>query len=97
MGKETLKFRLIFGSLPDFPSLRPYVKRERSQVALFLLCVVSPVSSTPHHGHDRDSNSSYCIYVIVNPITIRSQPPVKFDMMGKTCGGLNGGLGYNLQ
>ena len=42
MGKETLKFGLIFGSLPAFPSLRPKVKRERSQVALFLLCVVSP-------------------------------------------------------
>ena len=41
-GKETLKFGSIFGSLPDFPSLRPEVKRERSQVALFLLCVVSP-------------------------------------------------------
>ena len=37
-----IKFGSIFGSLPDFPSLRPQVKRERSQVALFLLCVVSP-------------------------------------------------------
>jgi hypothetical protein len=44
VGKETLKFGLIFGSLPDFPSLRPQVRRERerSQVALFLLCVASP-------------------------------------------------------
>ena len=42
MGKEALKFGSIFGSLPAFPSLRPKVKRERSQVALFLLCVVSP-------------------------------------------------------
>ena len=42
VGKETLKFWSIFGRLPAFPSLRPKVKRERSQVALFLLCVVSP-------------------------------------------------------
>ena len=41
-GKETLKFGSIFGSLSDFPSLRPQVKR--SQVSLFLLCVVSPGS-----------------------------------------------------
>jgi hypothetical protein len=49
VGKETLKFESIFGSLPDFPSLRPQVKRERSQVALFFLCVVSPAIS----GHTR--------------------------------------------
>ena len=42
VGKETLKFGSIFGSLLAFPSLCPKVKRERSQVALFLLCVVSP-------------------------------------------------------
>ena len=40
VGKETLKFGLIFESLPDFPSLRPYVKRERSQVTMFLLSYV---------------------------------------------------------
>ena len=42
VGKETLKFWSTFGSHPDFPSLRPYVNWERIQVALFLLCVVSP-------------------------------------------------------
>jgi hypothetical protein len=48
--KETLKFESIFGSRPDFPSLRPQVKRERSQVALFLLCVVSPAISGHHNS-----------------------------------------------
>jgi hypothetical protein len=35
VGKETLKFESIFGSLPDFPSLRPQVKRERTEIGRF--------------------------------------------------------------
>jgi len=42
-GVEALKFGSIFGSLPDFPSLHSKAKKERSQVALFLPCVVNPV------------------------------------------------------
>jgi hypothetical protein len=64
--KETLKFGSIFGSLPDVPSLRPKVERERSQVALFLLCVVSP----GHRGGSRysfDGGLSYgAIFSIID-------------------------------
>jgi hypothetical protein len=42
VGKETLKFGSIFGSLPDFPSLRPLVNWERSQVALFFTMCGEP-------------------------------------------------------
>ena len=42
VGKETLKFGSIFGSLPDFPSLRPLVNWERSQVALFFTMYGEP-------------------------------------------------------
>ena len=42
-GKETLIVCKISGSLPDFPSLHPWVNLERSYFALFLLSVGSLV------------------------------------------------------
>jgi hypothetical protein len=39
MGKETLKFGSIFGSLPDFPSLSPLSQeREKSSRPVFTMC-----------------------------------------------------------
>ena len=65
-GKETLKFGSIFGSLPDFPSLHPYVKRERSQVTLFLLCVVSA------EWEPWDKNKTFFFHKILHENEIRT-------------------------
>jgi hypothetical protein len=39
LGKETLKFGSVFGSLPDFPSLSPLnQEREKSTRPVFTMC-----------------------------------------------------------